>query len=341
MAFWRRGSDRQAGPTWGLTMLAREPAELLLAHLAWHIAAGARVVHLFLDDPDDPVAEAAAALPGVRVTRCDAAFWARHPQRRRPARIVARQAYCATLAYRDPGVDWLWHIDADEFLLQRSPLTEELARHADLAGALVIPVRERALTRSTQAELFEGMFRIPQRGAGRMHPLLAPLADLAPAGVIGHALGKSITRTGLNVVLYPHFARPAGGGHPAKVPQRPSQSSVLLHFDGLTRLHWLAKMLRRLAREPNLPDTDLSPHRRAQLAALAACGGDPARLRALHDRLRVVSDPAPFVAAGLIEALPFDPAPACRTVLGWVPDFAAASFDAALRAREPALLAGL
>lgn len=336
---WTRLRGGRGDATWGIVLLAREPVDLLLTHLAWHLAAGAQAIHLFLDDPSDPVAEAAAALPRVRVTRCDAAFWAGHPSGRRPDLIVARQAFCATRAYRAAGVEWLLHLDADEFLLQHRPLAQDLGRHADLAGALVIPVRERVLTRAAQHGLFDGVFRAPQPGARRGHPLLAPLADMAPAGVIGHALGKSVTRAGLNVALHPHFPKPLDGG--PEVPRRPATGQVLLHFDGLTALHWLAKMLRRVPMMATAPPGYLGPHRRAQLAAVAACGRDPARLHALHDRLRVVPDPAPFIAAGLIEALPFDPAPAARAHLGRVPDWSVAGFDAALRAQDPGLLGGL
>lgn len=316
------------GESWGLVLLAREPAQLVLTHLAWHLALGAAEVHLFLDDPADPVAPLAAALPRVRVTSCDRAFWATHPSGRRPDRVTARQSFCATRAYACAGVGWLLHLDADEFLHPQGELTAELARHAALPGALVVPVRERVYLRPDPQELFEGVFRIPRRPADPPHPLLAPLADMAPRGVIGHALGKSITRTGLALTLHPHFPRPAGGGTPQDVPSRPLTSAVLLHFDGLTPRHWLAKQRARLG-DPR-PEDWLGPHRRAQLEALRACGGDPAAERALHDRLRVLPDPAPWIAAGLAEARDFDPTGACRAVLGGLPDLTVAGFDAAL-----------
>jgi hypothetical protein len=334
--FWRRKA-----PEWGIVMLAREPAALVLTHLAWHLAAGSREVHLFLDEPDDPVAEAAASLPGVQVTRCDAAFWANHPSGRRPGLIVTRQVHCATLAYGRAGVDWLLHLDADEFLLQTTPLERELARHRNHPGALLVPVRERVHENPHPQTLFEGLFRTPVPKPDRDHPLLQPLADMAPAGVIGHSLGKSLTRTGLEVDLHPHFPRPRGGGRPDAVPRLPCRSAVLLHFDGLTPLHWLAKMLRRVPTIASAPAGYLGAHRRAQLAAVEACGRDPGALGALHDRLRVLPDPAPFLAAGLVERHGFDPAPACRQVLGHVPDLSVAGFDAALRAAEPELLAGV
>jgi hypothetical protein len=311
----------QSGPSWGITLLAREPVVLVLTHLAWHLAAGAAEVHLFLDDPADPVAGPAAALPGVTVTRCDAGFWARHPSGRRPGLITARQAFCATLAYGRAGVEWLVHLDADEFL--SAPLAPALARHVGHRGAVVIPVRERVYARPDPEALFEGLFRIPQPPARRGHPLLAPLAPFAPAGVLGHALGKSATRTGLEVALHCHFPKPRDGA--AEVPKVAAEGVVLLHFDGLTPAHWLAKQRARIG--ANGP-AFLGPHRQAQIAALAACQG-PAEERALHDRLRVLADPAPWVAAGLVEACPFDPAPACRAVLGSVPDLTVAAFDGA------------
>ncbi len=310
-----------ARESWGLVLLAREPATLVLTHLAWHLALGAAEIHLFLDDPDDPVAEAAAALPGVRVVRCDAAFWAGHPTGRRPGLIVARQSHCATRAYRVAGVDWLLHLDADEFL-HGEPLGGLLARHAGHRGAVVIPVRERVYDRPRPEALFEGLFRIPQPPARRSHPLLAPLAPFAPAGVLGHALGKSATRTGLAVRLDCHFPKPLTEG--AEVLKVTAEGVVLLHFDGLTPAHWLAKQRARIGAPPGF----LGPHRQAQIAALAACPG-AAEEHALHDQLRVLADPVPFMAAGLVERRDFDPAPACRAVLGRVPDLTVAGFDGA------------
>lgn len=319
-----------SGESWGITLLAREPAQLVLTHLAWHLALGAAEVHLFLDDPADPVAPLAAALPRVRVTRCDGAFWAAHPSGRRPERVTARQSFCATLAYRRAGVGWLLHLDADEFLHPHADLAAELARHRDLKGALVVPVRERAYASPDPQTLFEGVFRIPRRPADPPHPLLEPLADMAPRGVIGHALGKSITRTGLALTLHPHFPRPQGGGTPQDVPTRPCTAAVLLHFDGLTPRHWLGKQRARLGDAQ--PEAWLGPHRQAQLRALAACGGDAAAERRLHDRLRVLPDPAAWIAAGLAEAREFDPTGACGAVLGTLPDLTVTGFDAALGA---------
>jgi hypothetical protein len=323
--FWRSGPGSEPA-TWGVVLLAQEPGVLVLTHLAWHRAAGAAEVHLYLDDPTDPVAEAAARLPGVRVTRCDAQFWAAHPSGRRPALVTARQSWCATQAYRAATSGWLLHLDADEFLAG-PPLGPELERHAGHPGAVVIPVRERAYAGAVPDALLAGVFRIPQPPARRSHPLLAPLAEVAPAGVLGHALGKSATRTGLPLRIDCHFPKTATGED--AVPKVAADGPVLLHFDGLTPAHWLAKQRARIAVLAGRETGFLGPHRRAQIAALAACGGDPVAERALHDRLRVIADPGPWMAAGLVESRPFDPALACRAVLGALHDLTVAGFDAA------------
>lgn len=168
-------------PTWGVAMLAREPAALVLTNIAWHLEAGAREFHLFLDNPEDPVHAAAAAIPGVHVTRCDAEFWAR-AGRRRSVWNNHRQTAAVDMAYRNSGVDWLLHLDADEFVWQRRPLAQELARLAPQADALVLPVRERAYTRPDPQDLFEGIFRVPQEGPRRGHRLLQPNAAFCPQG---------------------------------------------------------------------------------------------------------------------------------------------------------------
>jgi hypothetical protein len=324
-------------PSWGVAVFAREPAALVLTHLAWHLQAGAREIHLYLDDPADPVAPAAAALPGVRVTLCDAEFWA-GLGKSRPVWNNQRQDLAVTHAYRRCGVDWLLHLDADEFLFQTAPLDTELAALPATTGALRVPVRERAYTRTAPTDLFEGVFRLPRTGPGRDHRLLAPNRDLAPGGLSGHALGKSLTRRGLDVTIRPHFPRRADG---ADVASQRAQGSVLLHFDGLTPRNWLMKLLRYDALMARHPARPLSPHRQAQIAQLAALRDDPAAMLAFHDRIKLCPDPDLWAREGLIARVDFDPLPALRAHLTRLPDLSVAGFDAATRQAEPALMRGL
>lgn len=336
MVFALRPFRRRPAPSWGVTIFAREPPALVLVNLAWHIEMGARELNLYLDDPDDPVGETAARLPGVCVTRCDAAFWQRHGAR--PAWNNQRQAVCASQAYRQTGVDWLVHLDADEFLHSRRPLAGELAGLSPQTDALVFPPRERAFTAPLQEALFEGVFRIPQPRGRPPHPLLAPNAAFCPQGVSGHALGKSATRAGLDVTIGPHAPRGGPRGSPVK---RPSDSTVLLHFDGLTARSWLLKFLRYGRLMERDAGKNLGDHRIAQLAQVSRLREDPVAMLAFHDRIKLCADEKNFVRAGLAERIPFDPLPAARKHLGALPDLSPASFDDLIRTAEPDLMHGL
>ena len=44
-------------PRWGIVMTVREPAQLVLANVHYHLGQGAAEIHVFLDDPVDPVGE--------------------------------------------------------------------------------------------------------------------------------------------------------------------------------------------------------------------------------------------------------------------------------------------
>lgn len=297
--------------SWGVVMLAREPADLVLANIAWHRAMGAQVVHLYLDDPDDPVAPRAAALPFVIVTRCDGAFWARRGFR--PELQTGRQTFVATEAHRKGLTEWLVHLDADEFLLSHRPLARELGNLPPEKGRMKFHVRERVFTRPDPVDIFEGAFLAPQPGEA---------GEFTREGLVGHSAGKQATRRGQEVELRPHGPFSADG----PIKGHGSTSTVLLHFDGLTPWHWLAKLLRYGDQPPARWEQFLGPHRRAQVQAALAAGGDLLALKALHDRLKVV---APDDAR--LEALRFDPGPALAA-LGLDIDRSIAGFDAALRA---------
>ena len=80
----------------------------------------------------DPQAEAALrAHPKCRVILCDDDYWNRRSRKGRPDKHQPRQSLNATHCLnKRPQVDWLAHIDVDEFLWSEIPIADRLARVA-------------------------------------------------------------------------------------------------------------------------------------------------------------------------------------------------------------------
>jgi hypothetical protein len=352
-----------SAPTWGIVMLANEPEALLLANVGYHLGTGAQKVYVYLDNPADPLAGRLSAIPGCEVTLCTPVFW-RKTGPGRPMLQTKRQIRIASHAYRQTNLDWLVHLDADEFIVQQRPLAEELQHFPRGQGFIRLQNQERAYYQDqTPHSMFEGGFRIPFRGGAAMEPAL--FRDLTPffaMGVAGHAAGKAAVPTGFNYKLLVHAPRkrlpklqlagPAGM-EPASdfstadakgaLPALASASSVLLHFDGLTPLHWMLKILRYSDHPSEQWPWFLGPHRQKQLEYALRDGATPASLGAFHDRLKAVTqaEATRLTALGLFSAEPFDPIAAIERGLDApAPDLSATAFDAILRAQNPEMLAG-
>ncbi|MEP6196972.1 MAG: glycosyltransferase family 2 protein [Erythrobacter sp.] len=94
--------------------------------IAFHLDLGANRVHLHLDVPDHELATRLSH-PKVRFTQCDDAYWDGKPTRARSTHQM-RQAYNATRVYRITQLDWLAHIDLDEFILAPARMADLLAK---------------------------------------------------------------------------------------------------------------------------------------------------------------------------------------------------------------------
>ena len=319
-------------------MTVREPVQLVLANVHYHLGQGASEVHVFLDDPEDPVGEFLKDLPNCTIYRCDAEHWARLNKGRRPPRQTRRQSVNATSVYQKTSVDWLIHMDADEFLYQKRPLAEELAYAPTAPGYLALQVRERAFD-AKQTALFDGLYRGPFHGRDALLvPLFGETAPFLTHGVSGHSAGKSCVPVGRDLRMSIHAPRTSKG---ERMPPLHSASTVLLHFDGLTRLHWIVKMLRYGA---DKPEGLVGPHRLAQLGFMSDGCEDLAEIGEFHDLLKMVDDEqnARLTALGLLEHLPFDVGDEARAAVKAAGlSFGTDVFDDELRARNSDLLAAL
>lgn len=340
-------SDHLPPARWGIVLTAQEPAALLLANVGWHLGTGAAEVHVYLDDPADPAAPLLEGLPNVHVTRCDADHWRRAaPAARRPPTHRRRQALNANHALARCGVDWLAHLDADEFLVQDRPLGAEMAAVHALDCELYFPVAERMYLPGPQASIWDGVFRSCtraqiRRGDGIVNErvIYGDHVDCLDFGVLGHSAGKCAVPRGQDYRLGIHWAFRGKGRQRAE--RFRSTSTRLLHFDGLTRLQWGAKLRRYTEYDP--ADFNIAAHRQAQIDLAAGVRDVPGGFEALHAGLKEIGPAlrARLRALGLLYEVPFDPAPVLREVLGYVPDFSVEAFDAELRRRLPERTRGL
>lgn len=291
-------------PAWGTVTTLKAPLAQVLAFVAHHRALGAQRVWLFFDDPDDPAAAAVEGLSGVRVVRCDAAHWARagtgggKGARKRPEAHQVRQSQNAGFVYRRTNLDWLLHLDVDEFLWPARPVAEVLAGVP--AGVLALRLApwealhdatlpddiftarhfRRALKRDAHAPLREALF--------------GPYVAMLHQGAISHAAGKCFFRTGVQG-LSPRIHTAMLDGE--KLVLRETDPDIaLLHFHAQDRADWIARLPFRATK---------GAYRANPAFFVWFSQADAAEVAAFYDRVQVAS-PAMLdrlrAAGALIEA---------------------------------------
>ncbi|MEM1100892.1 MAG: glycosyltransferase family 2 protein [Pseudomonadota bacterium] len=325
--------------SWGTVTLADEPLELLVAFAAWHRKVGAAEIHIYLDRPIQPAAEVLAAMPGVVVTPCDAAFWA--AQGDRPFLQTRRQEIVANLAYRASAVDWLAHIDADEFIMPEPGFAAELAAIPEVIAGTTLPVMERVWEAEQPPKtLFDGYFRVPIPGRHALNRHFnGKAARFLFQGFASHTAGKTLVRTGREIGMGIH--KPVDH---KSLSLMKTQCARLLHFDGLTPFHWLIKRLKYAALPHAEKRMDGKNTRWAQMEELSNCAS-LAEAEAFQGLLTTLpeDDITRLTALRLLEAVPdFSPAAALQEIApGAEVDFSVAQFDAQIAHRDRAFLDAL
>ena len=322
-------------PTWAVVATVDEPAALVVAFAAHHLAQGAASVHVFLDQPDAEAAVMLANLPGCAVTVCDAAYWAASRKGSRPALHTARQIHNARQVYAHCKADWLLHCDADEFVRDGAAVAVALAEAQDSAMYLRLRVAERAYPQDAAEEtIFSGVFRHDLPDYPRNGPeIYGEMQAFFHHGLTGHKAGKALVRVGAGQKMALHA--PYG-----KPPHQVIQTTRLLHFDGLTRLHFGLKLLRRAYEPPSSASDRHGAARNMQFLSLCEAVANPALRAALISALKVLDrrQMTQLRRLGCLDEAGFDPRPALAAA-GLAPDLTAAAFDAHLRQRYAGFLA--
>lgn len=312
---------------WGVVATVREPVSLVVGFACHHLALGAASVHLFFDLPDDPAAEIAEGIAGVKVTRCTSDHWRSFGFRKPPGIQTKKQTLNANRVRQTSDLDWLLHADADEFLWLPKPLQAEWAAMPDEARWLHIPNIERCWTQAYGRDMFEGVFRAGLHDRPALaEAVYAKRARALSGGLGGYSAGKAMARQG-DGFLAIHKLRAAEGG--PVLPRHSATEARILHFDGITPRHWGLKNLRYAAQGAAMNQL-LNPERMATIGAiLRAPDPERAALR-VHEALYRLdpSQTATLEAEGRLFRPTIDiPGAVAQIAPHLAMDFSSAGFD--------------
>ncbi len=333
----------EAGGRWGVVATMDEPAPLAAAWVAHHLAIGASEAHVFFDRPNPEAEALLCGIDGVFVHRSGDDGWERSWKQKRPARHQGRQKYNATRALADTKLDWLIHCDADEYVRLVRPLDWELSKTGEGKAWLRLEVEERVwLDPAMGPDIFQGAFRTRWDMFDLMGVGLYGVerAGFLNRGVSGHVAGKPCVRAGRGHVIGVHYPISHWDATQSDLPYRSSYNATLMHFDGLTRLHYVLKMLRRGSIQVKGKPVPYADSRTRQFTAAAARAGDPAALADLWWAVQGVSaeEAAQLAELEVLVRPPVGIVAETRALFGDRVDLSPAAFDRALIAHEAAHL---
>lgn len=322
-------------PSWAVVGTMDEPAVLILAWVAHHLSVGAAEVHVYLDRETPGVADALADVPNVTVTLCDDAYWAASHRRARPIRHTARQKHNATAVYQSTGAAWVMHCDADEFLHLGDGFGEELRT----TNARTLRLRNFERVRMAQSDaIFAGAFRGKTNGRLTTDRIYGRWAGFLEGGMAGYKDGKDIVRTGEAFTMGVHFPIDTKTEARHTDPYVEMQSARLLHFDGLTPLHNVIKLLKRATEPKYQIPRKFGPQRERQFRFAKTHVAKPLQMRKMIDGVFGMNTTQARALGESFIDTSFDPSPALAA-LGLDPDLSVAAFDHELRDREEELIA--
>ena len=273
--------------TWGLVSTIKAPTGAILNFAAHHLDIGAHRIHIFLDEDCPEARRALAAHPRCTVTVTDDGYWAK--RRQRPDKHQARQTVNATRAYRRrPGVDWLAHIDVDEFL---HPEGASLAGQLDALpqGARTVrvrPIEALAQINGDAPQLFKGCHPRQSPRNTQTEEIYPTYGALLNGGFLSHVAGKIFVRTGQEKVsLRIHNAFDEAG---QIANDHDLTETHLCHFHAPSWEAWQSAYRFRLASGSYRPDLkgalSIPTTMNALFNAIEQDGGEAA-LRAFYDEV--------------------------------------------------------
>ena len=196
-----------SAPKWGVVATIKAPTEDVLRFVAYHLDLGAEDVTVYLDDCNEDTAKALSQNPKAHAVLTDEEHW-QNTLGRRPKKHQVRQVRNASRYYRRAkDLDWVAHIDVDEFLCPARPISDILADFP--SGVSVIQVRPaESLCTDGLDDLDPNVTycksRLPGGPIGKEleHQIYPTYGGILKSGFVNHVAGKIFVRTGLKDVKF-------------------------------------------------------------------------------------------------------------------------------------------
>lgn len=245
---------------WGIVSTLKAPTEGILNFAAWHLEMGAHRLYLYLDAPQPEVESYLAAHPKIEAVRTDDAYWQKRGGR--PDQHQPRQSKNARHAYnRKTEVDWLAHIDVDEFLLPDrdvAAILSDLPDKVQCARLRPIEALDGMMPDGTYA--FKAYHIDPKARQLATESCFPQWGKHLSGGFVSHVAGKVFFRTGLNgLQIKIHNVVLNGTSNPNQVEL---PELALGHFHATSWEHFLSNYRYRLEKGSYRPE--LKPQVRRQ-----------------------------------------------------------------------------
>ncbi|MCV2893924.1 glycosyltransferase family 2 protein [Lentibacter sp. XHP0401] len=230
-------------PKWGIVSTIKAPIGTIERFAAYHLELGAERLFIYLDDDNEAAFKALKTHPKIRVLRTHGEHWR---SRNRPVKHQARQGANARHAYKRKAheLDWLAHIDVDEFLWPiKTPIAEQLAAlPVTCMAARVRPVE--ALWHRTETH-FKAMTNDRKQRQRETEAIYPTFGTHLNGGFLSHVAGKLFVRTGAEEVdLRIHNVFIKGDENPGQVE---FIGTELCHLHATSFEHWMENIRYRLA----------------------------------------------------------------------------------------------
>ncbi len=194
---------------WGIVATIKAPARDVLDFVAYHLDLGADHVFIYLDAPTPRARIALERHPKVSAIFTSDAYW-QETKGRRPLKHQVRQVVNATQAYQlagEVGLDWLGHIDVDEFVCPRGDFRAALAAMPESVNVARISPAEAMASEDLPGLDPEAVYcKAWERNAERRAEIEAELyptfGDCIAGGFVSHIHGKCFLRTGLGPLSF-------------------------------------------------------------------------------------------------------------------------------------------